>query len=388
MAVATVFFLAFSKYGLGAFLSGFLSDFFAFLEEKLLNFLTAKQVNEFLKSVVVGGVFSAFTGVASFLPQTLIVYSFIILLEQTGYASRLAFISERAFVNTGINGRAVFSIFMGFGCTALSVASSGGLESVAYRKRVAYVSALAPCSAKIPVLSYLASFSENPLLFPLLLYFIGCLIGVIELIIFGRDKSEKRIPLVIELPPYRIPKFKNFAKSLLINAKEFIIRICSVVFLIALAISVFSKTSFSLNYVGDNFKESILYYIGRCFSFITAPIGVNDSRISTAIISGFLAKEGVLTTLITLFGDAGLNLSFSSLFALATFIYLYTPCVTAIYAVGLEIGKKFAVKFAVIQFLIAILSSYLAYYAINYPLILVIVTAVIVIALIIFKGKK
>ena len=218
MVISLTFYLAFGRYGVGTILSDALKGVFDNVCTSVNDFLTQSNCNEFIKNVVALGVLNALSGVLSFLPQTIVIYAALVLLEESGYMSRLAYISENLLSKTGLNGRAVFSIFMGFGCTALSVASSGGLENVASRKRVALISTFIPCTAKIPVISYLSSFSKSPFLFVLAVYFLGVIIAVIEVKIFNAvNKGETRLPLVIELPPYRIPTLKNYVKALIIS---------------------------------------------------------------------------------------------------------------------------------------------------------------------------
>ena len=388
--VFITFYLAFGSYGIGVLVSDFLGNVFENFNGIVDAFLTKNSVNPFLKNVVVLGVLNALSGVFSFLPQTLIIYSALCLLEESGYMSRLAYVSEKLLAKTGLNGRAVFSIFIGFGCTALSIGASGGLENVKSRKRVALISAFVPCSAKIPVISYLSSFSRAPFLFITTVYLLGVVVGLVELKIFTTvTGKEKRLPLVIELPPYRIPTLKNYVKSLLINAKGFIIRICTVIFIISLSVNLLSSVTVNLTYANGDYSKSIIYAVGNAIKFITYPIGITDGRLASSLLAGIFAKEGVLSTLITLYPN-GLTLTSESLLALTFFVYAYVPCVTALGVLSAEIGKKFTLKLALLQLIVPLLASYYiyAFMVVNAVKIITVILAVLLLIIKLLRIKK
>ena len=387
LAVAVTFYIAFGRYGIGVPLSNLLSQGFSLLNDKLTVILTNANVSKFVLNLVTNGVVGALTGVACFLPQTASLYLALAILEQSGYASRLAYLSEGLFKRGGLSGRAIFSIFMGFGCTSVSILSSGGLENISARKKSALISGLIPCSAKIPVIAYLSSFSKNPFLFTLCIYLVGVLVVLFQLFIISKKVLNKpTVPLLIELPPYRIPNPRIVLKSLLTDAKGFIIKICTVIFVISFTASLLSSVTPTLKYA-NTFDNSILYYIGKVFSFITIPMGVNDARLSASIIAGFFAKEGVLSSLLSVSFNGGVFTT-ASLFAYTIFVFLYSPCIVALYTVAVEIGKSFAIKLSILQLIEGLIISYYSYAIIKYTAITITVTLFIITVIILIKFIK
>lgn len=383
-----VFYLSFGNYGLGKPLSDLLNlaftAFISLIKEKLISL----NVSEFACDLVCEGVLGSLSAVAGFLPQTLILSFALTVLEQTGYMSRLAYVSEGALNKTGLNGRAIFSVFMGFGCTAISTLSTGGLENDVVRKRAVLTVSTVPCSAKIPVIAYLASYSSSPFLFVFLVYATGFLITLVRLFIVGKFAVKgDRQPLLMELPPYRIPKFKFLVKSLIIDLKKFIIKICTVIFVISLAVFLLKSITPDFRYTRGDFDKSVLFAVGKAISFITAPIGVTDARAGVCIITGLFAKEGVLSAAVGLYPD-GIPYEFASLYALTVLIYAYVPCLTAMCAIADEIGKKFALKLGVLQLTEALCLSYAAYASIKYAIIILPTAAVLILATLLIKKIK
>lgn len=388
VTVGVIFYLAFGNYGIGKPLSEWLEIVFQKLGDYLRNLLKNGGGSEFVVALVCEGVVGALGGVACFLPQTLVLMFALTMLELSGYMSRLAYVSENFFKNTGLNGRAVFSIFMGFGCTALSVVAAGGLENEKVKKKAALVSGMIPCSAKIPVIAYLSSFASNQFVFITAIYCIGMFFAILQLKLADKFFIKgSRLPLVLEIPPYRLPKLSLVLKSLKNNLKQFIIKICTVIFIISLAVFLLKSVTPSFTYSGGDFQKSILYYIGSFFSFITVPIGITDARITSALIAGLFAKEGVLSAMLTLFPN-GINISLSSLFALTVFIYVYTPCIAAMFSVGAENGKNFAVKFGILQFVEAVLSAVLIYSVIEFTVISITAITLVIGAIALLKFTK
>ena len=383
-----IFYISFGKFGLGQYLSNEFSDFFTKFQSDTFSFLQSVKISPFISNLICDGIIGGLLGVVCFLPQMLIISLSLTVCEQSGYMARLAYVSEGALKNTGLNGRAIFSVFMGFGCTAMSVISTGGLENIQTRKRAVLTASTVPCSAKIPVLTYLSTYSKYPFLFMVGIYAVGVVFSLTQLYLSGKlfVKGDRQ-PLVIELPPYRKPKIAMLLKSLLSDAKQFIIKICTVIFIISVALFLLKSVTPNLSYAGENFNQSILFSVGKALSFLTIPIGVYDARISACVLAGFFAKEGILSALITLFPQ-GIPFSFASLFALSVFIYAYTPCVTAMYTVSAQISKKFSVKLGILQLIEALLISYTAYCFIKYTVPSVLILIFIITAFTLYKFIK
>lgn len=376
-----IFYIAFGRYGLGNFLGKLIekgvNDLLKNGVEKLL---ISFSVSKFLIRLITVGIIEGVGSVLKFLPQILLLKFFLDVMELTGYLSRVAFSLDGLFSKIGLNGRAVFSMLMGFGCTAVAVTSTKGLENVEMKRRVTSSLSFMSCSAKIPVYFLISSTFNNPFIIILFVYVLGFILAFLEAFIDTKLTRRRGTPLILEIPPYRLPKISDIIKSLLNCAKGFIIKIGTVIVLVSSTACIFSSVSFSFSYVGEEVGKSILSEIGKYAEFLFVPIGIKDWRISTAVIYGIFAKEGIVSTLYTL-SNGIIEISSESAISLIVFIMAYTPCLTAIFTIKDELGGKFAFTSAFLQFIEAYIISIFIYYIQIYPLlILAVITAVIIYA--------
>ena len=380
-----ILYLSFGNYGVGKPLGEQLSklilvEFKNFIEVKLSEI----EITPFLSGLLIDGVVVGIGSVCSFLPQSLMLIMLLNALEQSGYMSRIAYILEGFLNKTSLNGRAVFTILSGLGCTSISAITSNGLENPTVKRQAIMTSSMVSCSAKIPVFCYLATLSsvKYPFLFIASLYLLGLFLATFQLFLSQKVLNIKdRVPLILELPPYRLINLKEFFKSTLKSLRQFLSKIVSIIFIVCTAVYILSVISIDFKYVKNNYDESIIAFIGKLFKWFFYPINAGDTRISTALISGIFAKESIVGTLTSGFPN-GLNLSFSTTYALAVFIYSYTPCLTALSAIAVETSKGFAVKLAILQFFEGLLFSYLTYFCIEYSIVRYVFIAIIILILI------
>ena len=333
-----------------------------------------------LRSFVKDGILSSVGGVLGFLPQIALLYLFLILLEESGLMSRLAALADGALSKIGLNGRAVFSLLMGFGCTAAAIATTRGLDDKKMQRRVVLCLPYISCSAKLPVyLALSASFFGNPFVAVVLLYALGVGISFAAALFL---KEKKREPFLIELAPLQIPRPAFVAKSLLFQVKQFIIKVATVILAFFMLSWLLSSFDFSFRFCGA--EESMLATLCGGFKFLFAPVGMNDWRIAYAAISGLVAKENVAGALFMFFGEA-FPFGAKSAFVFAVFMLATSPCVSAIAASAREVGKKRAVLYAAVQTGSALLLSYLVYFALSFGTACIFILPVIVAFLIVGK---
>lgn len=370
----SIFYITFGRFGIGKILSDTLKnlivDYIGGKVKIYLNYIDSSDFTKrFFSDAVIGGIGQ----VASFIPQIVIFSGLITVLELSGYLSRAALAMESVLYRSGLNGRSIFTMVMGFGCTGLAATGANGLENETAKKRTLIVTCLIPCSAKIPVIQYLTAqpVFKSQFLALVSLYLCALFVGVIELMLTDRFFiKEKRPPLVLELAPFRKTDFLTLLKSLKKTAVAFIIKLSTVVFTLSLAVFVLKSFDLKFRYVGDNYSESILYRIGYAINFLFVPIGAGDKKAAVAAISGMFAKEGIISALIALYGGV-ITLDKASLFAFSAFVFLYTPCFTAISMIAGVTSVKFAIKVGVAQFLVALLFSYCCYFLLKHPFIAV-----------------
>lgn len=310
-----------------------------------------------LKSFVINGLLNSLGGVLCFLPQILILFFALLVLEESGFLSRLAYLTDGFFGRLGLNGRAVFSLLMGFGCTSAAILTTRGLDDKKIQRRVIACLPYVPCSAKLPVFLTLAvSFADNPFLAAAGLYALGILLCVgAAFLMRGKEKA----PFVMELAPLQIPRPVFVFKSLLFQLKQFIIKVATVVLAFFLFSWLLSSFDFSFRLCAT--EDSMLAKLCGGLRFLFAPIGMNDWKIAYAAISGLIAKENVAGALSMFYG--GFPYSAKSGFAFAVFMLACSPCVSAIAATARELGMKRALFNAAIQTLSALLLSYVVYFA-------------------------
>ncbi len=325
--------------------------------------LTNWHVNEAVHSLVIDGIFSGVGSVLSFLPIIVTLFFFLSLLEDTGYMARVAFVMDKLLRKIGLSGRSIVPMLIGFGCTVPGVMATRTLPSARDRKMTILLTPFMSCSAKVPVYGFFAAafFPKHGALVMVLLYVIGIIAGIVMALIMKNTLfSGGAVPFVMELPNYRMPGVKNVGRLLWEKAGDFIKRAFTVIFLATIAIWFLQSFNTRLSFVTDS-SESILAVIAGIISPVFAPLGFGDWRISTALITGFIAKESVVSTLTVLFGStAGLSavLNVQTVLPLLIFCLLYTPCVAAIAAVKRELGKRWALYMVAGQFAIAWLYAF------------------------------
>ena len=341
-----VFWLTFNV--IGAFLQSLLEQGVAVLTGMADQGLTALKVNGVLHSLIIDGIFTGVGSVLSFLPIIVTLFFFLSMLEDSGYMARVAFIMDKLLRKIGLSGRSIVPMLIGFGCTVPGVMASRTLSSERDRKMTILLTPFMSCSAKLPIYSFFAAafFPGKGALVMITIYFFGILMGIVMAVIMkGTMFKGEPVPFVMELPNYRMPGAKNVAQLLWEKAKDFLQRAFTVIFMATIVIWFLQSFSLRLNLVTDS-QDSILAMIAGWIAPIFRPVGFGDWRISTALITGFMAKESVVSTLTVLFGTTGKLLAVLtpvSAAALLVFCLLYTPCVAAITSVKRELGGKWAI---------------------------------------------
>ena len=356
LIMAVVFWLTFNV--IGSALQGILETGIGALSSWVDTLLTGWNVNTAIHSLVIDGIFSGVGSVLSFLPIIVTLFFFLSLLEDTGYMARVAFVMDKPLRKIGLSGRSIVPMLIGFGCTVPGVMATRTLPSARDRKMTILLTPFMSCSAKVPIYGFFAAafFPKHSALIMILLYVLGIVAGIVAALLMKNTLfSGGAVPFVMELPNYRMPGIKNVGRLLWEKAEDFIKRAFTVIFLATIAIWFLQSFNIRLSFVSDS-SESILAVISGMIAPIFAPLGFGDWRVSTALITGFIAKESVVSTLTVLFGStAGLStiLSVEAVFPLLVFCLLYTPCVAAIAAVKTELGKRWAVYVVAGQFAIA-----------------------------------
>ena len=359
-----VFWLTFNV--IGAFLSNLLDMGIGALTDIVDRGMTAANVNPVLHSLVIDGIFTGVGSVLGFLPVIVTLFFFLSMLEDSGYMARVAFVMDKLLRKIGLSGRSVVPMLIGFGCTVPGVMASRTLPSERDRKMTILLTPFMSCSAKLPIYSFFAAafFPGKGALVMVILYFTGILVGILmALLMRGTMFKGEAVPFVMELPNYRMPGAKNVAQLLWEKAKDFLQRAFTVIFVATIIIWFLQTFDLRFNIVSDS-KDSILAVVAGWIAPIFAPLGFGDWRISTALITGFMAKESVVSTLTVLFGSSAAVASLLtplSAVSLLVFCLLYTPCVAAVASVKRELGGKWAAGVVIGQCVIAWLMAGLVY---------------------------
>ncbi len=312
--------------------------------------LTAYGMNPVVHSLIIDGIFAGVGSVVSFLPIIVVMFFFLSILEDTGYMARVAFVMDKLLRKIGLSGRSFVPMLIGFGCTVPAVMATRTLPSARDRRLTILLTPFMSCSAKIPIYAVFtaAFFPQHAVLTMALLYFGGMVVGVlISLLLNHTVFRGNPVPFVMELPNYRLPTLKSVAMLLWDKARDFLQRAFTVIFVATLAIWFMESFDLHLNFVTDS-SRSLLASIGRILAPVFRPLGFEDWRVTTALITGFTAKEAVVSTLgiLTGAGTEHLSAALSGLFtplsavSFLTFTLLYTPCVAAIAAIGRELGGR------------------------------------------------
>ena len=364
--MALVFYLTFGV--IGAFLSDILDMGITALAGLVDQFLTAGSASSTIRSLVMDGIFGGVGSVLSFLPVIVTLFFFLSLLEDSGYMARVAFVMDKLLRKIGLSGRSIVPMLVGFGCTVPGVMSSRTLPSERDRKMTILLTPFMSCSAKLPIYGFFtaAFFPEQAALVMILLYFGGIVMGILMAFLLRRTLFRgEAVPFVMELPNYRMPGAKNVGHLLWDKAKDFLQRAFTVIFVATIVIWFLQTFDLHLGIVEDS-RNSILAMLAGVIAPIFAPMGFGDWRVSTALISGFMAKESVVATISVLFGSTeALTAALTPVAAAAllTFCLLYTPCVAAVAAIKRELGGKWAASVVLAQCAVAWIAAFVVYQA-------------------------
>ena len=359
--MAAVFWLTFNV--IGAALSNLLDMGIGWLTNLVQQGMMAAGVNEVLQSLIIDGIFNGVGSVLSFLPIIVTLFFFLSMLEDSGYMARVAFVMDKLLRKIGLSGRSIVPMLVGFGCTVPGVMASRTLPSERDRKMTILLTPYMSCSAKLPIYLFFtaAFFPEHGALVMIALYFGGIAVGILYAIVMRKLKFKgEAVPFVMELPNYRMPGAKNVGQLLWEKAKDFLQRAFTVIFLATIIIWFLQTFDTRLNVVTDS-RDSILAVVAGWIAPVFKPLGFGDWRVSTALITGFMAKESVVATLNVLFGSTDILLAAITPLAAASllaFCLLYTPCVAAIASVKRELGWKLAVFVVFAQCAIAWVAAF------------------------------
>ena len=362
-----VFFLTFNV--IGSFLQGILENGVSIVTNYVDTLLTQAQINVALHSLIIDGIFNGVGTVLSFLPIIVTLFFFLSILEDSGYMARVAFIMDKLLRKIGLSGRSIVPMLIGFGCTVPGVMASRTLSSRRDQQMTIILTPFMSCSAKLPIYAFFTSvfFPGKGALVMIFLYVFGILTGIIfALILKGSLFKGEPVPFVMELPNYRMPGAKNVCQLLWEKAKDFLQRAFTVIFVATIVIWFLQTFDLRFNIVTES-KDSILAILAGYIAPIFNPLGFGDWRISTALISGFMAKESVVSTLSILYGSTQsllMSLTTPAALSLLIFCLLYTPCIAAIAAIKRELNGKWALIVVFGQCLIAWLASFVVYHLI------------------------
>lgn len=354
--MAAIFYLTFNV--IGSWLQGILEAVIGWLSDVVVGFLEAVHVNEVLVSLVRDGIFGGVGTVLSFLPIIITLFFFLSLLEDSGYMARVAFVMDKLLRKIGLSGRSIVPLLIGFGCSVPAIMASRTLPSERDRKMTVLLTPFMSCSAKVPVYGFFtaAFFPQNGGLVMTLLYFLGIIVGIVVALIFRKTLfAGDAVPFVMELPNYRMPSAKSVGMLLWDKSRDFIERAFTVIFVATLIIWFLNQFTLTLNVAVDP-QDSMLAGIAGIIAPIFAPLGFGDWRICASLITGFMAKESVVSTLLVLFGNEGAVqalLTPLTAASLLVFCLLYTPCAAAVSAVRRELGTKWMCYVIVFQCVIA-----------------------------------
>ena len=325
--------------------------------------LTAWNVNAAVHSLVIDGIFTGVGSVLSFLPIIVTLFFFLSLLEDTGYMARVAFVMDKLLRRIGLSGRSIVPMLIGFGCTVPGVMASRTLPSERDRKMTILLTPFMSCSAKLPIYSLFAAafFPEHAALVMVSLYFLGIAVGILMAILLKSSVFKgEAVPFVMELPNYRLPGLKNVVQLLWEKARDFLQRAFTVIFVATIIIWFLQSFDLRLSLTADP-QQSILAWLASGIVPLFAPLGFADWRVSTALITGFMAKESVVSTLTILYGSSAAfaaALSPAAAAPLLVFCLLYTPCIAAVASVKRELGGKWAFIMVANQCIVAWLAAF------------------------------
>ncbi len=365
LIMALIFYLTFGPFG--SFLSNVMEYGISYITAITDGALVAYGLNPVFKSLIINGIFAGVGSVLSFLPVIIVLFFFLSILEDTGYMARVAFIMDKLLRKIGLSGRSFVPMLIGFGCSVPAIMAARTLPSERDRKLTILLTPFMSCSAKLPIYALFtaAFFTKNQVAVIIGLYLIGIVVGIIfayflKIFVF----KGQPVPFVMELPNYRLPSPQNIIRLIYVKAKDFVTRAFTIIFAATIVIWFLQTFDSRLNLVTDS-ANSLLAWLGNLLVPVFQPLGISDWRVSTAFITGFTAKESVVSTLTVLLdGDVSrLPQLFTQLtaFVFLVFSLLYTPCVAAIATVRRELGKKYAIGVVIFQCAAAWVVAYIVY---------------------------
>ena len=328
--------------------------------------LTAYGINPVVHSLIIDGIFAGVGSVLSFLPIIVTLFFFLSILEDTGYMARVAFVMDKLLRKIGLSGRSIVPLLIGFGCSVPAIMATRTVSSDRDRKMTILLTPYMSCSAKIPIYGFFtaAFFTDHKALVMISLYVLGIVVGILAaLVMKGTAFRGKPVPFVMELPNYRMPSAKSVGLLLWEKAKDFLQRAFTVIFLATVVIWFLQSFDTRLNVVTDS-ANSLLALIGQWLAVLFRPLGFGDWRCATALISGFIAKESVVSTLQVLLGSAAITSLFTTRSAISFLVFtlLYTPCIAAVATIRRELGSRIkTVGVVLLQCVVAWLAAYIAY---------------------------
>ena len=328
--------------------------------------LTAYGINPVVHSLIIDGIFAGVGSVLSFLPIIVTLFFFLSILEDTGYMARVAFVMDKLLRKVGLSGRSIVPLLIGFGCSVPAIMATRTVSSDRDRKMTILLTPYMSCSAKIPIYGFFtaAFFTDHKALVMISLYVLGIVVGILAaLVMKGTAFRGKPVPFVMELPNYRMPSAKSVGLLLWEKAKDFLQRAFTVIFLATVVIWFLQSFDTRLNVVTDS-ADSLLALIGQWLAVLFRPLGFGDWRCATALISGFIAKESVVSTLQVLLGNAAITSLFTTRSAISFLVFtlLYTPCIAAVATIRRELGSRIKTMGVVLlQCVVAWLAAYIAY---------------------------
>ena len=352
--MGAVFFLTFNV--IGAFLQGLLEQGIEALTVAVDRWMTAANVSQALHGLVIDGIFGGVGSVLSFLPIVVTLFFFLSIMEDSGYVARVAFFMDKLLRKIGLSGRSIVPMLIGFGCTVPAVMATRTLPSKRDRKMTILLTPFMSCTAKLPIYAFFVSafFPGKGGFIMTGLYMLGILVGILVALLFKSTLFKgEAVPFVMELPNYRMPGVKNVAQLLWEKAKDFLSKAFSVILIATIVVWFLQSFDTHLNLVEDS-SASMMAMLSGWIAPVMAPVGLNDWRIVTSLISGFMAKESVVSTMEILFGS-GIQAALPTVSAVTMLVFslLYTPCVASVASIKRELGGKWAVGVVIWQCVVA-----------------------------------
>ena len=400
-----MFYITFGE--VGSFLSSKITNVINVIKDfilgKINNFSKLSWFYHFLEDAIFGGLLS----LLAFLPQVALLFFCLTFLEDVGYLPRVAALLDGLLKKVGMTGRSLFSLLMGFGCTATALITTRNLDNEKLKKRTALILPFMSCSAKLPIFLIFASafFVKFKVLILIALYFFSIVIGIIVSAVNNKiNKHQNDEVLILELPKYRLPRLSNLLKSVYINIKHFILKIGTVILISSTIIWILQCFTIKFEYVGYNYEgDNILKSISSVIYPIFRPLGFSSSLVIVVLLSGLIGKEMIISCIGLLNGVAasGIGISESiqllsspvyfdinSAISFILFVLLYTPCISTFEVMGKEIGYKFAIKSFIFQFIIAYIVSYIVYGLLTKNLIVILLLCIVLALSILFVIKS